>query len=179
MIYRFKIDNTILTVELSELVLAHFHTHAQHSDGSPEAGGQLFANITKDGSHWLVSNATGPRPSDKRQRFFFSPDRRAERREIHAEFEQGKHYVGDWHTHPQQSPQPSARDTRSMGEIFEKSTHQLPGILMIIVGTTPPPEGIWISLHSSHGAVLPLPPWSFPDSNQAPPKNEVPRASEN
>jgi len=165
MIYRFKIDNTILTVELSDPVLAHFHKHAQHSDGSPEAGGQLFANITKDGSHWFVSSATGPRSSDKRSRFLFRPDRRIEQREIRAEFEQGKHYVGDWHTHPQQTPQPSVSDTRSMGEIFEKSIHQLPGILMIIVGTHPPPEGIWVSMHSSQGAAQPLPPLPVPDSN--------------
>lgn len=179
MIYRFKVDNTILTVELSGPVMAHFNKHAQRTDGSPEAGGQLFANITKDGCHWFVSSATGPRLSDKRSRFFFKPDRRLERREIREEFEQGKHYIGDWHTHPQQTPQPSASDTRSMGEIFEKSIHQLPGILMIIVGTTPPPEGIWVSLHSSQGEALPLPTSSVPDSNLALSKNEVPRASEN
>lgn len=165
MIYRFKIDNTILTVELSDSVLAHLNKHAQHTGESPEAGGQLFANITKEGSHWFVSSVTGPRPSDHRSRFFFHPDRRIERREIYAEFEQGKHYVGDWHTHPQQTPQPSASDTRSMGEIFEKSTHQLPGILMIIVGTYPPPEGLWVSIYSSRGTTLPLPSLSDPDSN--------------
>lgn len=156
MIYRFKIDNTVLTVELSDLVLAHFNKYAQHSDGSPEAGGQLFAKITKDGRHWFVSNATGPRPSDQRSRFFFNPDRRVERREIQDEYEQGKHYVGDWHTHPQRSPQPSPSDTLSMAEIFGKSMHQLPGVLMIIVGIHPPPEGIWISMHSSKGSALPL-----------------------
>ncbi|WP_158253180.1 Mov34/MPN/PAD-1 family protein [Marinobacter maroccanus] len=179
MIYRFKIHNIILTVELSDSVLAHFNQHAQHSDASPEAGGQLFANITEEGCHWFVSSATGPRPSDHRSRFFFNPDRRIERREIKDEYEQGKHYVGDWHTHPQQSPQPSASDTRSMGEIFEKSIHQLPGILMIIVGTHPPPDGVWVSMHSSLGMALPLPSLSVPDSNQALPKTEVPRASEN
>ncbi|MEQ5815177.1 Mov34/MPN/PAD-1 family protein [Marinobacter sp. NFXS11] len=156
MIYRFKIDNTFLTVELSDSVLAHFNKHAQHTDESPEAGGQLFANIAKDGSHWVVTSATGPRPSDKRSRFLFKPDRRIERREIHAEFVRGNHYVGDWHTHPQRSPQPSASDTLSMAEIFEKSIHQLPGVLMIIVGIHPPPEGIWISLHNSREAALPL-----------------------
>lgn len=157
MIYRFKIDNTILTVELSDSVLAHFNKQAQQTPESPEAGGQLFANITKDGSHWFVSSATGPRPSDHRSRFMFNPDRRIERREIHAEFEHGRHYVGDWHTHPQQSPEPSASDVRSMAEIFEKSIHQLPSILMVIVGTYQPPEGLWISMHSSQGTALPLP----------------------
>lgn len=167
MIYRFKIDNTILTVELSDSVLAHLNKHAQHTDESPEAGGQLFANITNNGSHWFVSSATGPRPSDKRSRFFFKPDRRLERREIHAEFEQGRNYIGDWHTHPQQTPQPSASDTRSMREIFEKSIHQLPGILMIIIGTHPPPDGVWISMHSNQGTSLPLEALSVPHSSKA------------
>ena len=165
MIYRFQIGDTTMTVEFSDPVLAHFRKHAQNSDRSPEAGGQLFAQITGDGNHWLVSCATGPRPSDQRSRFFFKPDRRTEQREIHAEFELGNHYVGDWHTHPEPSPQPSASDTRSMAEIVQKSTHQLPGFLMVIIGTHTPPEGIWISMHSRRRTAYPLLQYSVTDSH--------------
>ena len=157
MIYRFRIEDPGVIVEFSQSVLAHFNRNAQSSPNSPEAGGQLFAQITEDGNHWFVSSATGPRPNDKRSRFFFKPNRRSEQREIHAEFEKGNHYVGDWHTHPQQSPQPSARDISSMAEMVQKSTHQLLGFLMVVVGTHPPPEGIWISMHSSRGTAYPLP----------------------
>lgn len=157
MIYRFRIENTDITVEFSQSVLAHFSKNVQSTPNSPEAGGQLFAQITEDGSHWSVSYATGPRLTDKRSRFFFKPDRRSERLEIHTEFEKGNHYVGDWHTHPQKSPQPSARDIRSMAEMVQKSKHQLPGFLMVVVGTHLPPEGIWISMHSSRGTAYPLP----------------------
>ncbi len=157
MINRFRIGTTDITVEFSQSILAHFRKNTQSSPNSPEAGGQLFAQITEDGSHWFVSCATGPRHTDTRSRFFFKPDRRSEQLEIHAEFQKGNHYVGDWHTHPQQSPQPSARDIRSMAEMVQQSIYQLPGFLMVVVGTLPPPEGIWISMHSSRGTAYPLP----------------------
>lgn len=159
MMYRFHIAEMTIHVEFSEPVLAHLKKHFQNTDISAEAGGQLFASIYSDGSHWFVSCATGPRPSDRRSRFFFRPDRRLEQREIWAEFEKGNHYVGDWHTHAERYPKPSSSDSKSMTEMVRKSTHQLPGFLMVIVGTIPPPIGIWISIHSTQKPEYPLQPF--------------------
>lgn len=178
MIYRFQIGEITMTIEFSQAVIAHLRKHAQISPNSPEAGGQLFAKVSLDGTHWLVSVATGPRPTDKRSRFFFKPNRRSEQREINAEFEKGNHYVGDWHTHPQQLPQPSASDTGSMVEMVQKSTHQLPGFLMVIVGTTAPPEGLWISMHSSRKIAYPLPLSSVADPAQLLTQNDQPSSGE-
>lgn len=134
---------------LMDEAVAHFRQHAQRHCWQMEAGGQLFASIDK--GVWRVKRATGPRRSDLRSRFGFRPDRKVERAEIEMLFTNGLHYVGDWHTHPQDDPYPSDSDISSMTDIVRKSEHDLQGFILIIVGRGPPPEGLWVSLHLRNG----------------------------
>ena len=132
------------TLILTQDVLSHFHKHRQHRQNQLEAGGQLFATISE--CDIRVSRATGPRRSDKRSLFRFVPNRLAERREIKALFRTGLNYVGDWHTHPQRVPMPSSTDIDSITDTFRKSRHGLAGFVMIIVGTSPAPEGLFVAV---------------------------------
>lgn len=83
------------------------------------------------------------------------PDRKSEQREIDRWHSKGFHYVGDWHTHPESVPSPSGRDSESIRDCFVKSKHHLLGFLLIIVGTAPLPEGLYVSLNDIETA-LPL-----------------------
>lgn len=135
-------------------VLDHFDRNRQLRFWHREAGGQLFARI--DGHRIVVSEATGPRPEDKRGRTFFEPDRRSEQAEIDALFARDLHYVGDWHTHPERSPTPSARDQVTMASRVRLSRHRLAGFLFVIVGQLPPPGGLTVVVHDgTSGHVLP------------------------
>jgi len=127
-------------------VLDHFYNNRQIEPLSRETGGQLFAEIQNDVIY--ISSVTGPRKLDSRGRFFFAPIRWLEQREIKAQFNNGLHYVGDWHTHPQQIPEPSALDIKSMRECFVKSKHELPFFILVIVGQVAPPAGISVSIHN-------------------------------
>lgn len=129
-------------------VIDHLTGHRQTGGGALEAGGQLFARI-HHGS-WTIVRATGPRRSDWRSRFGFRPDRKEEQKEIEALFEEGFHYVGDWHTHPELVPTPSSRDLQSMAEQVSHSNHQLPGFVMIIVGLEEGPRGLSITFHDGN-----------------------------
>ena len=131
-------------------VIEHVERHRQNTCWRREAGGQLFGQIGDEG--WRVVVATGPRRSDLRSRFGFVADRRAEQREIDQLFANGLHYVGDWHTHPQEMPRPSSTDLTSMQKMVSASRHELPGFLMLIVGTLQSLEGLWLSFHPSSGA---------------------------
>jgi integrative and conjugative element protein (TIGR02256 family) len=137
---------------LSDHVLEQFDSSRQRKPGLAEAGGQLFASLA-DG-HIRIEKATGPRNSDKRGRTHFQPDRRAEQKEITTMHASGLHYVGDWHTHPEPVPTPSATDLRSMRECVSKSRHELNAFIMIIVGTDPSPRGLNVSLHGMSDMVL-------------------------
>jgi integrative and conjugative element protein (TIGR02256 family) len=115
-------------------------THRKH----PESGGQLFARITQ--KMVIVAAATGPHRKDNKHRFLFVPNKKRLNSEIQTFFAKGLHYVGDWHTHPQKHPEPSLLDLRSMKNCFKKSRHELEHFLLVIVGNTVIPDGIWVGL---------------------------------
>jgi integrative and conjugative element protein (TIGR02256 family) len=133
------------TVEVSDRVLGHLRRHRQMRLWQCEAGGLLFARI--DGQRIRIERATGPRRTDSRTPFSYHADRKAEQREIDAMFNNGLHYVGDWHTHPEQVPSPSGRDLKTFASRVLMSTHQFNGILFGIVGRAEPPVGLLLLLH--------------------------------
>lgn len=137
---------------ISPEVLEHFYNYRQLQPSSKEAGGQLFAKIHSGIIH--VCSVTGPRKLDRRGRFFFNPTRWLEKLEIKKKFNNGLHYVGDWHTHPQQIPEPSALDIKSMKECFIKSKHELPFFILVIVGQVATPKGLSVSIHNETDLLL-------------------------
>jgi integrative and conjugative element protein (TIGR02256 family) len=145
---------------LSDGVMEHFALHQQVRQDQAEAGGQLFARITR--YEIFVEEATGPRPTDRRGRMHYTPDRQAERKEIRERFALGLHYVGDWHTHPESVATPSPIDRFTISDCSRRSTHKLAGFLLIVVGNGSFPECLHISLHqagSSAGFVSSLRQW--------------------
>ena len=100
----------------TQRVLDHFLTNRQMRWYEREAGGQLFARF--DGKEIIISEATGPRRSDRRGRHSYEPDRVAEQEEIDAIHRAGLHFVGDWHSHPEDVPAPSPRDRDSITRCF-------------------------------------------------------------
>lgn len=144
-------------ITFSAAAVAHMLAHRQLRASDDEAGGQLFARLA-DGSV-DIEVATGPRPADRRSRFYFAPSRIHERREIRDLHRYGLHYVGDWHTHPEPIPSPSNLDLRNIREVFTRSRHAYAGILMVIVGQLEPPAGIFVGIAHRQGmaALVPLP----------------------
>jgi len=134
------------TVIFTDRILDYFSLHRQINTVQPEAGGQLFAVIS--GSEIHITDITGSRNTDTRHRFQYVPDRKLEQVEINSRFGSGLHYVGDWHTHPESTGTPSSRDLQSMRECVRKSSHQLNGFLLVIVGNATVPVGLHVSLHS-------------------------------
>lgn len=129
--------------------LEHLASRRQTSCFSREMGGQLFGRV--DGSNYRIELATVTRGRSRRARFGFWPDRVAERADIVKLFEEGLHYVGDWHTHPEHIPHPSATDTAEMLDIFRRSKHELAAMLLVIVGKSVFPEGLFVGAVNGDG----------------------------
>jgi integrative and conjugative element protein (TIGR02256 family) len=142
---RYRIGKSNQFLNLSADVLRHFANHRQSKAALPEAGGQLFARL-KDEEISVVA-ATGPRSTDRRGRTSYTPDRHAEQSEINEFHADGLHYIGDWHTHPAAVPVPSGVDIGSILDTANRSTHDLNGLILIIVGTDPFPLGLRVSLY--------------------------------
>lgn len=131
-------------IGFSASVLVAMQKHRQLARCSLEGGGQLFCTFEDEGA--LVRVATEPSQTDKRACFRFSPDRAREIQDIKNYHRQGLHYIGDWHTHPQDVPEYSRRDLRSIQECFTRSKHSLRAILLVIVGRAEAAEGIGVWL---------------------------------
>lgn len=158
---------------IEDSVIEHLLQHRQRRWYQTEAGGQLFARI--EGDCLRVVEATGPRRTDRRTRSGYYPDRKAEQDEIAERHPKGSHFIGDWHTHRDTKPHPSESDLSSMADCFARSEHSLNGFLLLIVGTSEPPGGIYASLHDGKSHYV-LPVLSEPPASEWPcvnPTSEV------
>jgi integrative and conjugative element protein (TIGR02256 family) len=121
-----------------------FHRNRQRGLFRKEAGGQLFARYEEDAI--IVKIATGPYQSDRRSRYLFTPDPNLGQRDIDKYYEDRLHFIGNWHTHPQQIPVPSITDIKNTHKRFLASEHCLEAFVMVIVGLDPFPLGLYVSL---------------------------------
>jgi integrative and conjugative element protein (TIGR02256 family) len=142
---RYPVGSLGKTIGFAESVVSHLMKHRQNRPWRHEAGGQLFARFSA--GEILIEEVTGPRPTDSRGRTYYRPDRGAERKEILERFKRGLHYVGDWHTHPSEIPEPSETDIRNINECYKKSRHGLNGFILVLVGTVRAPRGMRVSVH--------------------------------
>jgi integrative and conjugative element protein (TIGR02256 family) len=133
-------------IVFTETVLKRFAKFRQTKWWQREAGGQLFAQVALP--EIVIVDATGPRRSDWRTRHSYRPNRRAEQREINERHPRGLHFIGDWHTHPEDLPVPSSRDEQSMHEVFTQSNHALNGFVLVIVGRLSFPQGLAVWLYN-------------------------------
>src|SRR5678815_3843938 len=125
---KFSDVEVVFTLE----ALKTFDAYRQRHCWQREAGGQLFARIR--GKSWIVEQAAGPHRRAIRTRFGFVPYQAAQQEEINHRHVKGLEFVGDWHTHPEDFPEPSSPDIKSISNVVRESTHHLPGFLMCIVG---------------------------------------------
>jgi len=145
LIYQFQ----DIIYEFDHSCISTFEKHKQKSFFSREIGGQLFAKFTE--TKLVIEMVTVTKGKSRRSRFGFWPDRATERRDIQALFEQGLHYVGDWHTHPENHPTPSVADTIKIADIFRCSRHELDNLLIVIVGLAPFPKGLFVGSVTQNG----------------------------
>lgn len=138
-------------ITFSQRALECFEDHRQNRAGSREAGGQLFSRSI--GRDLVIDEATAPGRLDRRSRFSFWPHRQTEQRAINQMFKRGLHFVGDWHTHPQDDPRPSGDDIDKITAIFEKSRHRLDAMVLVIVGRQSPPDGLYVA-HVTREGIL-------------------------
>lgn len=145
----YSLEPDVPSVVFTEEAIASMIRHRQKTTNDKEAGGQLFAKF--EGHDAIIIEATEPKCLDKRSRYGFIPSQWLQRQEIKSKYKQGKHFVGDWHTHPEPVPSPSADDKESMIDCFCKSNHELKAFLMVIVGTAEPPDNLYVCLVNSNG----------------------------
>ncbi|UPK39897.1 Mov34/MPN/PAD-1 family protein [Bradyrhizobium sp. 186] len=151
----FDIGASEQRLSFGDAVLVHFDRHRQTRIWHREAGGLLFARLALPTIE--ICAITGPRRTDRRSRYSYRPDERAEQREIDEMFRRNLHFVGCWHTHPEDIASPSLVDTQNISDCVRRSKHALNGFVMVIVGRSALPDSLFVSVcdrSSVHRLVL-------------------------
>jgi integrative and conjugative element protein (TIGR02256 family) len=120
-------------VFFTESALDHMYAHVQRKLWQTEAGGEIYS-ADPDSHGLIITVATGPNPDDKRGRRSFNPDVDATTQHRNQQFEQGRHAVGLWHTHPEKNPSPSGLDRRTTEDYLVAFQGQRERYLMVILG---------------------------------------------
>ena len=103
-----------------------------------ETGGILVGYYSANQRFAIVTAVSKP-PSDSRQgRFWFIRGRAGLQKWIDSLWRHKRHYyLGEWHFHPSQQPNPSPTDIRQMKEISESPPYICPEPILLIIGYLP------------------------------------------
>lgn len=124
-------------VEVSTASYTILTTHRQLRTADTEAGGVLLGRLIRDSNDVVVDTASPPSPEDRRSRFsFFRARKPAQHVVDSAWWESGQvvNYLGEWHTHPEDDPQPSCIDRRDWKKIVARASFEQEFLFFIIVG---------------------------------------------
>lgn len=106
-----EFDNHV--VVMSEVVRL-FHSYRQMHYASAEAGGTIIGE--RRGQHIVVTDISEPGQGDIRKRNRFERRGDHHQQKVDELFKQSDGYLvylGEWHTHPEDFPQPSYTDIKS------------------------------------------------------------------
>lgn len=124
-------------LRFSHAAIRTMHSHIQRHCWSREAGGILLGRLLVEGEHVVVDEVSVPGPHDRRSRFRFFRARGPAQAVVNEAWTRsgGKlNYLGEWHTHPQDDPAPSADDRRDWRRLVKIQTYEQSSLFFVIVG---------------------------------------------
>jgi integrative and conjugative element protein (TIGR02256 family) len=126
-----NVDNYLF--EIKQEVVNELKTNAQR-EGNELCGVLMGAQVGD--KHYRISKISPPCVK-KHTRYGCERDAAMANQFIEEDYEQSEHtrfYIGEWHTHPENTPMPSALDCSSIKDIYQTASLVMPFLFMIIVG---------------------------------------------
>lgn len=102
-----------------------------------ETGGVLVGRYSRDKRWAQVARVYGPGQQSTHGRLYFERAARALNRllaHLWRRFGGNRYYLGEWHSHPSASAQPSISDQQTMFKIARRTEAHCPEPLLVIVG---------------------------------------------
>lgn len=127
------VENKRTLLHFSKSTLNTFYEYAQVNDTDFEAGGLLLGSI--HGDHMLIEQATVPTAWDKRFRHLFERMPFGHDAIAFARWTASKgiiRYLGEWHTHPEDNPDPSGLDRSEWDRLTAKRRDNRPTLAVIV-----------------------------------------------
>lgn len=133
----FSSPNTPYTVTLEAAALSKMVSDCVQA-GTHETGGILIGKYSSDGSIASVSEISS-RPEDSvSSSVTFQRGIIGLKELLATRWDEGFHYVGEWHYHPGGSPEPSGPDINAMRSIATNAKYSCREPILIILGGRPP-----------------------------------------
>lgn len=123
--------------EIKQNVLDVFNSFRQIESKSNESGGILIGRYIENSFNVVIDMCTTPQPGDKQSRFFFRRSKKYHQEIFNAIWESSnatKNYLGEWHTHPEKTPNPSKHDLIQWAKLIKKQNSDIENIYFVIVG---------------------------------------------
>jgi proteasome lid subunit RPN8/RPN11 len=144
MTHHYQLPGASWRLQFSAEVVQIMERHVQNDRSSVESVGQLFAaDLTISAVVVELATVLTPIRAGRSRVWFDTAGAMAQRAAL---FEQGWHFVGFWHTHPEPRPKPSAVDRSLARNHALAARPQLAGIVFAILGFSPWPEGLGLWL---------------------------------
>ena len=124
-------------VHFVESALNTLPERRQIHTSAAEAGGIMLGRLIVDTLDVVVDEVVGPLSEDRRSRFtFFRPRKQAQQivDQAWSSSHGTKIYLGEWHTHPEDIPNPSSQDLRNWKRICETAVFEQESLLFLIAG---------------------------------------------
>jgi integrative and conjugative element protein (TIGR02256 family) len=132
-----------------------------------ETGGILVGRYTEGHRTAVLERATGPSTDGRAGATWFVRGVRGLQELLDTLWRGGGgYYLGEWHSHPGASPDPSGQDVAQMRTIAGSQRYQCPEPILLILGGSPgePPQ-MWAEVFTRNGHRRQLHPTTWPTSD--------------
>lgn len=112
--------------------------HLQRDGAAPESGGLLLGRRLTDSSDVVIDVATEPHKLDRQSRHRFWRARKPAQERVDQAWRSSggtENYLGDWHTHPEESPSPSCMDEHNWSRLVRRTQFEGDALFFLIAGT--------------------------------------------
>jgi integrative and conjugative element protein (TIGR02256 family) len=111
--------------------------HRQMDHADHESGGLLLGRLIDTTNDVVVDEITTPSAADRRERYRFFRDISPAQQKVNAAWSESSGtciYLGEWHSHPEDIPNPSFEDRREWKRIVRLSEYEQYSLFFVIVG---------------------------------------------
>lgn len=115
-------------------------SYRQMKTSDPESGGMILGRLIENNNDIVIDEITTPSPADWRTRFSFLRKRKDAQIKVNEAWSKTSGtciYLGEWHTHPEDVPEPSQTiDLIEWSKISKTATFEQDFLFFLIVGRT-------------------------------------------
>ncbi len=124
-------------IKISKKALTSMKKFIQDNDCKKEAGGVLLGRYILNSLDIIIDEITIPMWGDRRKWFGFFRSRRPHQKVIDRLWKESEgtiNYLGEWHTHPENTPIPSDIDIRSWKHKLNHDVFDGDSLWFVIIG---------------------------------------------